>query len=595
MSATGITFIDDLSREWGAGAITRDDALERLLPWEDDLATRTQEELEAAWALRQQLEAGGETISNGVETPPFPAPSAEQVEEEADGELQEMLADLRANPLISREDIVEARAICTRLVAAGVAPDAEYVRTRCGEVEEKVASQVATLQNEVEEAARVLQDSPDIEHKLAACNRIRDALGYIEMLHPEDITLPDMVAWCEQTERELKTLLAERDLLLADVSSLTASNAGLGDEIDIGLVESIKQRLIVMSDTPLAKDDTAFRRASKELGGRLDKYLAESLKAGAATDKQAMDRYERVLLLARQAPEAIDAEKAKSYRERLASAQAKIERGSEPPARTIPPTPPPQPRSTVGSQPNAAGAPASVSQQVEPQFVPVTRPPATIQPRSGSTGPVPPPPRAQTGGTTITSLTQPISYPNPTHGTLPVHGSSMTVPTANTGSVQGYPQQAPVYSPAGSGLKLAPAAWAGIAVGAFALIIIAVVVIILATSRGSTGGTNTGGNSGAGDVARDFYQHVQAKRYQNAINLLTPDVAGSTNEAELRTAFENREAQEGAIQNIEVSNVRETGDTGQATVTLTHARGSRAVVQLSLQKIGGRWLISNFN
>ena len=49
-------FLLELRTEWERGAISREGALDRLSLWEDDIASRTDDELEAAWALRQQIE-----------------------------------------------------------------------------------------------------------------------------------------------------------------------------------------------------------------------------------------------------------------------------------------------------------------------------------------------------------------------------------------------------------------------------------------------------------------------------------------------------------------------------------------------------------
>ncbi len=593
MTPTGINFIDDLRQEWSAGAVTRDDALERLLPWEDDLATRTQQELEAAWALRQEIESGGAAASNPnpqVEASTAVSAPAEQAEQAPDVELQHMLADLRANPLLSRDDIVAASALCSRLRESKAARGNKYARARCVEVEEKVKSHVEAVQQEVEEATRLLQESPDIEEKLRACDRLRTGLGDIEMLHPGEPTLPDMVAWCEQTRQELLTLLAERDLLLADVASLAAS--GTDGNLDIGLVESSKQRLIIMSDTPLAKDDTGFRQAAKDLSARLDEYLSSSLKPGTTPDKQAVDGYEKVLRLAKQAPEAIDGGKAKTYADLLAEAQtelARTEGGSEPPARAIPATPPPQPKSTTGSQP---GVP-----QTQPHLTPSTQPlgstrsVATPGPGSARPMPPPPPPRVQPGMASVTSVTQPINHP----GTVPVHGSSMTVPPPNMGGLSQYPQATPPYAPTVGGLRLTPGVWAGIAVGAIAFILFTVVVIVLATSRG--GGAIS--NSNAHAAAESFLTNAATRKFDAAAALMAPELANQgVSAATIQQWVQNSEAQVvGTMVSAQVDTVNETGNTATANFTFifNNAQGRVSLNgQISLKKEGDKWLVSNF-
>jgi hypothetical protein len=594
MTPTGIKFIDDLRQEWSAGAVTRDDALERLLPWEDDLATRTQQELEAAWELRQEIEAGGAAASQPNQQADGDAadgPPAEQAEQAPDAELQHMLADLRANPLLSRDDIVAASALCTRLRESKAARGNKYVRARCVEVEEKVKSHVEAVQQEVEEATQILQESPDIEEKLRACDRLRAGLGDIEMLHPGEPTLPDMVAWCEQTRQELLTLLAERDLLLADVASLTT--AGADGHPDIGLIESSKQRLIIMSDTPLAKDDTGFRQAARDLSARLNAYLSSTLKPGTTPDKQAVDGYEKVLHLAKQAPEAIDGGKAKTYGDLLAEAQtelARIEGGSEPPARAIPATPPPQPKSTTGSQPGAPQAQSHLTPSTQP--LGSTRSVATPGPGSARPMPPPPPPRVQPGMASVTSATQPVNHP----GTVPIHGSSMTIPPpSNTGGFSQYPQSSSPYAPTVGGLRLTPTVWAGIAVGAIAFILFIVVVIILAT-RGGGGAIS---NSNARAAAESFLTNAAARKFDAAATLMAPELTNQgVSAATIQQWVQNSEAQvAGTMVSAQIDTVNETGNTATANFTfiLNNAQGRVGLNgQINLKKEGDKWLVSNF-
>ncbi|HKP53214.1 MAG TPA: hypothetical protein VJ183_11255 [Chloroflexia bacterium] len=609
MTRTGIEFIDDLRKEWSAGAVTRDDALERLLPWEDDLASRSEQELEAAWALRQEIESGvaDASLPNGPsEASPAPTLPAQEAAQAPDAEIRDMLADLRANPLLTLHDIGAARALCVHLGEVDAARGDKYVRTRCDEIEEKVKGQTKVVQQEVEEATQLLQEAPDIAEKLRACELLRERLSDIDMLHPDEPTLPDMVAWCEQTRQELLTLLAERDLLLADVASLTAPDED--DWFDIGLVESTKQRLIIMSDTPLAKDDTGFRRAAKDLTARLNEHLSSRLKPGVTPDKQTVAEYEEVLRLAKQAPEAIDAYRVKAYGDTLAAAQAelaRIERGSEQPARTIPSTPPPQPKSTAGSQPGAAILHDDVPQSHShlPQATqPVDSNRSVAMPGQGSVRlmPPPPPPRVQPGMGTVISSTQPVTNPTSTPpGTPPMPWSAtapgMTMPPSSTGGAPAYSQPAPAYAPAGGGLRLSPAVWATIAGGVIAFILVIVLIVVLATSRG--GGAIS--NSSAREAAESFLTNAAARKFDAAAALMTPQLSNQgVSAATIQQWVQNSEVQvAGTLASAQVDTVNEIGDTATANFTFifNNAQGRVALNgQIGLKKEGNKWLVSDF-
>jgi hypothetical protein len=605
MTPASIKFIDDLRRQWSARAISRDEALERLLLWEDDSASRTSEELEAAWALRQEIDSGTPEISAPLETSPIDATPPSQAEQPAQqtatlstATLEQMLADLRANPLLGRDDLVAAHALCARLATAGAdipSGEEEYVQARCSEVSQKVDLHIEAIQHVVEEASNALQDSPDIADKLHACDRIREALTDIEMLSPGEPTLPDMITWCEQTGHELRTLLAGRDLLLADVAGVCAS-----EEIDVGLVESSKQRLITMSDMPFAKDDVSLRKAARELTTKLSAYLSSKLQPGTtgiAIGEEDLERYERVLRLAKQAPEAISADEAKSYSDLLAAAHAEAattEQGSEPPARSIPATPPPQPRSTTGSQPNAGANLdiASLDRPVQP-----TQPLGPSQPTFTGTRPMPPPPMprgyAGAGGT---QPTQPISQP---HGTLspqapgygPGQGGTIAPPQPR-GTV-GIPQHQytqPGYSAAYTRRGMPPAAWAGIVVGAVALIVIVVVILLIAT--------NNKGGSGGGSTPRDtvssYYDNLRAHKYQAAHSLMTPLLGNQVSAEDLRGTIEGNERSYGPMQPVQVPDISENGNSAQVTVAILYSDQGIDHQTIILEKVDNRWLIANF-
>jgi hypothetical protein len=607
MTPTSIKFIDELRQEWSAGAISRDEALERLLLWEDDSASRTSQELEAAWTLRQEIDSGATEISTPLEesrldtTPPS---QVEQPTQEATGlsatTLEQMLADLRANPLLGRDDLVAAHALCARLATAEtgiVSGDEEYVRTRCSEVSQKVDLHIEAVQHLVEEASHAIQDAPDIADKLHACDRIREALTDMEMLRPREPNLPDMITWCEQTGQELRTLLAGRDLLLADVAGICAL-----EDVDVGLVESSKQRLIVMSDMPFAKDDVHLRKAARELTAKLSAYLSSRLQPGAegiTVSEEALERYERVLRLAKQAPEAMSADEAKTYADLLTAARpeaATTKQGSEPPARNLPATPPPQPRSTTGSQPNLSANPDTGS--LHPPVQP-TQPLGPSQPAFSGTRPLPPPPMPRGfSGPGGTQPTQPI---NPPHSSTPQQVSGLApgqggtiAPTQprNTVSVPQQQYTQPGYSPASTGQGVPPAAWAAIVVGVVAIIVIGVVVLLIAT--GSKGGSSGGGASPR-DTVSSYYDNLRAHNYQAAHNLLAPELANQVSADDLSATITRNEAAAGPMQPVTVPNISDNGNTAQTVVTVKYADGQQTVDTVSLRKVTNRWLITSVN
>jgi hypothetical protein len=65
-SGTGIPFLDDLHQKWQDGTMSSEEALAEVLRWEDDIAIRTDDELDAAYTFRQEIE-GGTAIKNPYE------------------------------------------------------------------------------------------------------------------------------------------------------------------------------------------------------------------------------------------------------------------------------------------------------------------------------------------------------------------------------------------------------------------------------------------------------------------------------------------------------------------------------------------------
>jgi hypothetical protein len=52
-----MAFLDDLRKKWHSGAMTPDEVLAEVLRWEDDIAVRTDQELDEAWTFRQEIES----------------------------------------------------------------------------------------------------------------------------------------------------------------------------------------------------------------------------------------------------------------------------------------------------------------------------------------------------------------------------------------------------------------------------------------------------------------------------------------------------------------------------------------------------------
>jgi SH3-like domain-containing protein len=60
------SYLPDLRGRWHSGSVSREQALHELSGWEDDLANRTDEELEAAWALRREIEGHADIVPGAV-------------------------------------------------------------------------------------------------------------------------------------------------------------------------------------------------------------------------------------------------------------------------------------------------------------------------------------------------------------------------------------------------------------------------------------------------------------------------------------------------------------------------------------------------
>jgi len=616
--ATGVQFIDSLRQELSAGSVTAEEALECLLPWEDDVVSRSQEELEAAWALRQEIESGTATslhraqpVSTADTPPSAPGPDGQaqpSATASSNGaKIEHILADLRANPLLSRDDLVAAQVSCKRLNGAAGAPGSDEAQAICRNVEDKIAQHLEAVHREIDEATHTLQGTHDLSEKLSACDKIRARLGDIELLMPDEPTLRDMIAWCDETGQELRRLLAEHDLLLADVASLCASE---GATLDIGLVESSKQRLITMSDIQLSKDDTGLRRAARDLTERLDTYLSSTVQPGEESgvpEQDTLDDYEKMLRLARLAPEALSADKGKIYIEALAAARAKLTEsttGSEPQARAIPSAPPPQPKSTVGSEPPGSGSQpdggaladgvpyhmqGAVSSQ--PQVQPTTGP-HQVQ---GSTRPFapPPPPRVQPGSIS----TQPVTYPpQGQQGTINPQGLNRSAPPAPYygSTVPTHTSTMPTYGPTtgGQGFTMTPAVWIGIAAGAFVLILMLIVVIVLATSRGGTG---PGGGGDSRAVAQDFVTKIANGNFDGASTLIAPEMATIITTQVMRNFVEiNQQTAQGTLTSATIETLNETGDNASGTVLYNFSNGTSLRGTIDLKKVNGKWLVTSF-
>jgi hypothetical protein len=62
-ASNAIPFLDELRRKWQNGDIPAGQALKELALWEDDVANRTGPELDAAWAMRSEIEAASSSGS----------------------------------------------------------------------------------------------------------------------------------------------------------------------------------------------------------------------------------------------------------------------------------------------------------------------------------------------------------------------------------------------------------------------------------------------------------------------------------------------------------------------------------------------------
>ncbi|HKP53216.1 MAG TPA: hypothetical protein VJ183_11265 [Chloroflexia bacterium] len=76
-ASNSIPFLDDLRRKWQDGDLSAGQALKELALWEDDVANRTGPELEAAWAMRSEIEAA----ASAPVPPPAPSPTSYTVTE----------------------------------------------------------------------------------------------------------------------------------------------------------------------------------------------------------------------------------------------------------------------------------------------------------------------------------------------------------------------------------------------------------------------------------------------------------------------------------------------------------------------------------
>ena len=105
-ASTGVPFLDELRRKWQEGALPAGQALRELALWEDDAANRTGTELDAAWAMRSEIEASASgsippssppPISGGETAPPSTVEPASRpvVNEDEDEVVYDSIPRLR--------------------------------------------------------------------------------------------------------------------------------------------------------------------------------------------------------------------------------------------------------------------------------------------------------------------------------------------------------------------------------------------------------------------------------------------------------------------------------------------------------------------
>jgi hypothetical protein len=119
-------------------------------------------------------------------------------------DLMQMLHSLRANLLITAEDLVEAARLCEQLLDDDAAPTSDYIRKRHSAVTQAIEKRAETARRYIQEGEGALARSESIDDKLAICVTMEEKLAELALLMPDSPDLPSLRFRLSSLRRQLE-------------------------------------------------------------------------------------------------------------------------------------------------------------------------------------------------------------------------------------------------------------------------------------------------------------------------------------------------------------------------------------------------------
>ncbi|MDQ2809375.1 MAG: hypothetical protein M3Z04_21075 [Chloroflexota bacterium] len=264
-----------------------------------------------------------------------------QIEQQRNTDLEQMLFDLRRNPLGTTHELLEGESLAEQLLAPDGAPASEVAQNLRDKINTRIESLVQSGHRFVEGQQRTIADAGNLDDKLRSCDMIEAKINEITQVRKDDPELPDMRDRLERMRRQVASLKDQRDTLVADINALNPQ-AGL----DVTTVANMTQTATTLADDRLAKGDTGVDEAAQELANRCNAFLALRLQSNQPLDLPVLEDCAEILRLAQTGPRALTPPQVSMYTRALWQSTANMIRGHLHRSKTLPPfTPGTGPRS----------------------------------------------------------------------------------------------------------------------------------------------------------------------------------------------------------------------------------------------------------
>lgn len=264
-----------------------------------------------------------------------------QIEQQRNNDLEQMLFDLRRNPLGNVQELLAGEVLADQLLAPDGAPASEVAQNLRDKINTRIESLAQSGHRFVEGQQRAITDAGNLEDKLRSSDMIEAKITEITLLRKDDPELPDMRDRLERMRRQIATLKAQRDTLVTDINALNPQ-AGL----DVTAVANMTQTITMLANDRLAKGDTAADDAAQELANRCNAFLALRLQSNQPLDLPVLEDCAEILRLAQTGPRALTPPQVSMYTRALWQSAANMIRAHLHRSKTLPPfTPNTGPRS----------------------------------------------------------------------------------------------------------------------------------------------------------------------------------------------------------------------------------------------------------